>query len=79
MILLNGPQLGTLKAKELIKDTARIYGERKQYKKGPSSEQKEQEIQTDSKYFQVMLCVESAFMQNVEECLNAITPQKIHH
>ena len=33
MISLNGPQLGTLEIKELIKHTARIYGEWKQYKK----------------------------------------------
>ena len=36
MISLNGSQLRTLEAKELIKHTTRIYGERKQYKKAPS-------------------------------------------
>ena len=43
MISLNGPQLGILKAKELVKLTSRIYGERKQYKKASSIKQKEQE------------------------------------
>ena len=33
MTSLNGPQLGTLEAMELIKYTARIYEEQKQYKK----------------------------------------------
>ena len=36
MISLNGPQLRTFEAKELIKhtaNTAKIYGEQKQYKK----------------------------------------------
>ena len=41
MISLNGPQLGTLEAKELIKLAARIYGERKQYKKAPNIKWKE--------------------------------------
>ena len=53
MISLNGPELGTLEAKELIKLTARIYGERKQYKKAISIKRKEQETQTDSKHTQV--------------------------
>ena len=43
MISLNGPQFGTLEAKELIKHTARIYGEWKQYKKAPSIKQKKRE------------------------------------
>ena len=59
MISLNGPQLGTLEANELIKHTARTYGERKQSKKAPSIKKKEQETQADSKHTQVMLCVES--------------------
>ena len=33
MISINGPQLATLQAKELLKHTARLYGERTQYKK----------------------------------------------
>ena len=72
LISLNGPQLGTLEAKELIKHTARIYGERKQYKKAPGIKQKEQETQTASIHTQVTLCVESEFMENVEEYLDAI-------
>ena len=57
MISLNGPQLETLKAiKELIKNTARIYGERKQYKKPPSIRQKERETQTDSKHSGATMC-----------------------
>ena len=41
MISLNGPQLRTLEAEELIKHTARIYRERKQYKKAPIIKRKE--------------------------------------
>ena len=76
MISLNGPQLGTRETKELIKHTARIYGEWKQYKKAPSIKQKEQETQNYLKHTQVMPCVESEFMGTVEECLDAITPEK---
>ena len=36
----------------------------------------EQETQTDSKYTQVMLCGESEFMENVEEHLDVITPER---
>ena len=39
----------------------------------------EQGIQTDSEHTQVTrstLCVESEFMENVEECLDAMTPEK---
>ena len=54
MISLNGPQLGTLEIKELIKHIARIYGEWKQYKKALSIKQKEQEAQNYSKHTQVM-------------------------
>ena len=75
-MILNGPQLGTLEAKELIKHTARIYGECEQYKKAPSIKQKQQETQTDSKHTQVTLCAESEFMENIKEYLNAITPGK---
>ena len=46
------PQLSTLEAKELIKHTARLYTDRKQYKKTPSIKQKQQETQTDSKHTQ---------------------------
>ena len=38
--------------------------------------QNRQKTQTDSKHTQVKLCVEPEFMENVEEYLNAITPQK---
>ena len=76
IILINGPQLVTLEAKELIIHIARIHGERKQYKKTPSVKQKEQETQTDSKYIQVTLCVESEFAENVQERLDVITPEK---
>ena len=78
MLSLNGPQIGEIEAKELIKHTARIYGERQQYKKVASIKQREQE--TDSKHTYVILCVESEFMENVEECLDVITPdRKIRH
>ena len=63
-------------AKELIKHAARIYRERKQYKKTPSIKQKEQETQTYSKHTQVTLCAESEFAENVEECLDLIIPEK---
>ena len=76
MILLNGPPFGTGEAKEMIKHTARIYEEWKQYKKAPSIKQKEQETQTDSKHTKVTLCVEPKFMENVEEYLDTITPEK---
>ena len=33
MISIEGPQLATLEANELIKNTARIYEEQQQYKK----------------------------------------------
>ena len=84
MISLNGPQIGTLEAKKLMKHTARIYGERKQYKKAPSIKQKEQDTQTDSKHTQVTLCVEPEFMENAEEYLDYPRkiinyPRKIHH
>ena len=32
--------------------------------------------QTDSKYTQVTLCVDSKFMDNVEGCLDATAPEK---
>ena len=35
--------------------------------------------QTDSKYTQVTLCVKSKFMDNVEGCLDATAPEKIHY
>ena len=60
----------------MIKHTARIYIERKQYKKAPSIKQKKQETQTGSKHTQVTPCAESQFMENVKECLDAITIEK---
>ena len=69
------PQLATLQAKELIKPTARLYGERNQYVKTPVK-QKQQETQTDSKHTQVMLRAESEFVENVGECLDVIIPEK---
>ena len=45
-------------------------------KKVPSIKQKEQDTQTDSKHTRVTLCVESEFMENVEECLDVMTPEK---
>ena len=74
-ISLNGPQLRTLEAKELIKHIERIYGERKQYKKAPSIKQKEQETQADSIHTRVRLCVRSKLMENIEECLDVITQE----
>ena len=44
MISLNGLELGFFQAKELTKHTARIYVERKKYRKAPSIKQKKQEI-----------------------------------
>ena len=76
MISIKGPQLATLEAKELIKHTARINRERKQYKNPPSIKQKDQETQTDSKHTQVTLGAESEFAENVEECLDIITSEK---
>ena len=76
MILVKGPQLATIEAKELIKHIAKIYRERKQYEKTPSIKRKEQETQTDSKYTHVTLCAESEFAKNVEERLDVITPEK---
>ena len=78
MISLNGPHLGTLEVKELIKHTARTCRERKQYKKAHSIKTKRPR-DTDSKQTQVTLSVEPKFMENDEEYLDAITPQKIHH
>ena len=49
MISLNGQQPGTLQAKELIINTARIYGERNQYEKVPGINQNEEGTQTISK------------------------------
>ena len=37
---------------------------------------KKNKRQTDSKHTQLTLCVESEFMENVEECLDARTPEK---
>ena len=45
-------------------------------KKPPSIKQKEQETQTDSKHTQVMLWAASGFVENVEECLDVINPEK---
>ena len=45
-------------------------------KKTPSIKQNQQETQTDSKHIQVMLCANSEFVENVEECLDVITPEK---
>ena len=45
-------------------------------KKAPSIKQKEQDTQTNSKHTHVTLCVESEFMENVEECLDVMTPEK---
>ena len=45
-------------------------------KKTPSIKQKQQQIQTNSKHTQMMLCAESEFVENVEECLDVITPEK---
>ena len=58
----------------MIKHTARLYADRKQYKKTLNI--KDQVTQTDSKHTQVMLCAESEFVENVEECLNVITLEK---
>ena len=58
------------------KHNARLYAERKQYKKTPIIKQKQQQTQTDAKLTQVMLCAESEFVENVEECLDVITPEK---
>ena len=59
-----------------IKHTARIYGERKQYKEVPSIKQIEQETQTDLKHTEVTLCVESEFMEKFENFLDAMAPGK---
>ena len=48
----------------------------KAVEKVPSIKQTQQETQTDSEHTQVMLCVESEFIENAAECLDAITPQK---
>ena len=69
MMSLNGPQLGTLEAKKLIKLPWRIYGERKQYKKRLVLNKK------SKRHTQVTLCIEPEFMENVEEYLAAITPE----
>ena len=52
---------------------------RNRLKKAPSIKQKEQETQTELKHTQVTLWIEPEFMENVEEYLDAITPEKIHH
>ena len=59
----------------MIKHTARLYAEWKQYKKTPSIKQKQQETQTNSKQTQVMLFAESEFVEYLE-CLDVITPEK---
>ena len=59
-----------------MKRTSRLYGEQKQYKVTRSIKQKQQETQADSKHTQVMLCAESEFVENIEEFLNVITPEK---
>ena len=52
MISIEGPQIATIEANELIKNTARIYEERQQYKKNrPVLNEKSKRhklIQTDS-------------------------------
>ena len=44
--------------------------------KTPSIKQKQQQTQIDSKHTQVMLSAESEFVENVEECLDLLTPEK---
>ena len=41
----------------------------------PSIKQNKQETQTDSKDTQMTLCGESELVENVEECLDVITPE----
>ena len=55
MISVNGPQPGTPEAKELMTNTARIYGEHNQYKKESSIKQKEEGTETDLKQTQKTL------------------------
>ena len=56
---LNGSQSGTVEAKELMTNTARIYGKQNQYKNASSIKQKEEGTETDLKQTQVTLYVES--------------------
>ena len=76
MISLNGPQPGTLEAKELIKNAPKIQGEQNQYKETPIIKQKKERIQTNSKQTQVKLYVESKLLERVKKCLDAIPPEK---
>ena len=48
----------------------------KAIEKVPSIKQTQQETQTDSEHTQVMLSVESEFIENAAECLDAINPLK---
>ena len=50
--------------------------QKKKKKNPPSIKQKQQETHTDSKHTQVMLCTESEFVENVEEYLDVIAPEK---
>lgn len=76
MISLNGPQPGTLEAKELIKNAPKIQGEQNQYKETPIIKQKKERVQTNSKQTQVKLYVESKLLERVKKCLDAIPPEK---
>ena len=76
VISLNGPQPGTLEAKELIKNAPKIHGEQNQYKETPIIKQKKERIQTNSKQTQVKLYVESKLLERVKKCLDAIPPEK---
>ena len=76
MTSLNRPQPGTLKAKKLIKNAAKIHGEQNQYKEAPIIKQKKEGIQTDSKQTQVKLYLESKLLERVKKGLDAIPPEK---
>lgn len=66
MISLNGPQPGTLGAKELIKNAPKMHGEQNQYKETSIIKQKKERIQTNSKQTQVKLYVESKLLERVK-------------
>ena len=67
VISLNGPQLGTLEAKELIKNVPKTHGEQNQYKETPIIKQKKERVQTNSKQTQVKLYVESKLLERVKK------------
>ena len=72
MISMNGPKSGTPEASKLIKRAAKVYEERKRYRKAPTVREKEVCTQTSVTGTQTPIYVESESQIETEERLDAI-------